>query len=73
LTLKQSGAAMHYEYQMKISEDQLSIALRKNEPQLKSWLNEWIGKNLKNGTLNAIWHHYFGIDLPASLLGQANG
>jgi len=68
LTLKQSGAAMHYEYQMKISEDQLSIALRKNEPQLKSWLNEWIVKNLKNGTLNTIWHHYFGIDLPTSLI-----
>ena len=38
----------------------LGIGLRKNEPELKAWLNEWITKNTENGKLPAIYKKYHG-------------
>jgi polar amino acid transport system substrate-binding protein len=72
LTIKQSNPAAHYEYQFELSDDLLSIALRKDDPQLRAWLDDWIGKSLKDGTLNTIWMKYFGLPLPKSLMDPAS-
>lgn len=45
----------------------LGIALNKNQPALKQWLDEWVKTNMKNGKLNAIYKKYHGRDLPASI------
>ncbi|VVE26804.1 amino acid ABC transporter [Pandoraea pneumonica] len=45
----------------------LGIALNKNQPRLKEWINEWVKTNLKNGKLNAIYKKYHGRDLPDSV------
>ena len=45
----------------------LGIALNKDQPKLKEWINNWIATNLKNGKLNAIYKKYHGHDLPASV------
>lgn len=45
----------------------LGIALNKNQPRLKEWINEWVKSNLKNGKLNAIYKKYHGRDLPDSV------
>jgi len=45
----------------------LGIALNKNQPRLKEWINEWVKTNLKNGKLNAIYKKYHGRDLPESV------
>jgi len=45
----------------------LGIALNKDQPRLKEWLNEWVKTNLKNGKLNAIYKKYHGRDLPDSV------
>ena len=46
----------------------LAIGLRKNEPQLKAWVDDWVRTNLKNGKLAAIYKKYHGIDIPADKL-----
>ena len=38
----------------------LGIGVRKNEPEFKTWLNDWITKNTQNGKLTAIYKKYHG-------------
>lgn len=45
----------------------LAVGLRKDEPALKAWLDEWVASNLKNGELNNIYESYHGSPLPAEL------
>lgn len=42
----------------------LGIALNKEQPKLKEWINNWVVMNQKNGKLNAIYKKYHGRDLP---------
>ncbi|VVE65150.1 amino acid ABC transporter [Pandoraea pnomenusa] len=49
----------------------LGIALTKNQPALKAWINNWVKTNLKNGKLNAIYKKYHGRDLPESVIKGA--
>ena len=45
----------------------LGIAMNKDQPKLKEWINNWVVANMKNGKLNAIYKKYHGRDLPASV------
>jgi len=38
--------------------------IRKGNSELKSWVDEWVTTNLKNGKLNAIYKKYFDQSLP---------
>jgi polar amino acid transport system substrate-binding protein len=51
-----------------MKEFDLGIALRKDEPRLRDWINAWVSENLKNGKLNVIYKKYHGVDLPQSLM-----
>lgn len=44
-----------------------AVGLRKNEPELKEWLDGWVETNLKNGKFNEIYQRYFGMPLPAEM------
>jgi polar amino acid transport system substrate-binding protein len=47
----------------------MGVGLRQNEPQLKEKVNQWVAKNLKNGTLNETYKKYFfGQSLPEEML-----
>jgi len=46
----------------------MAIGLRKNDDAFKAYLDEWVGTNLHNGKLNAIYEKYFGQSLPAEML-----
>lgn len=46
----------------------LAIGLRKDEPELKAKLDEWVETNLKNGKLNEIYEKYHGASLPEEML-----
>jgi polar amino acid transport system substrate-binding protein len=51
----------------------LGIALRKNEPQLQSFLNTWVETNLKNGKLVDTYKKWHGVTLKADeLIAQKN-
>jgi polar amino acid transport system substrate-binding protein len=57
----------HLELKFAQKEFDLGIALNKNQPALKDWINNWVKTNLKNGKLNAIYRKYHGRDLPESV------
>ena len=46
----------------------MAIGLRKNEPELKAYLDEWVGDNLQNGKLGGIYKTWFKQDLPAEFV-----
>jgi polar amino acid transport system substrate-binding protein len=48
----------------------LGIAMQKDTPKLKAWINDWVKANLKNGKLNAIYKKYHGSDLSPAVLNQ---
>lgn len=50
----------------------LGVAMRKNEPELKDWVNGWIKTNLKNGKLNEIHLKYAGVPVPNEIIEGAN-
>jgi polar amino acid transport system substrate-binding protein len=52
----------------------LAIGMRKDEPKLLAWVNDWVKTNLKNGKLAAIYKRYHGVDIPTEeLLLKAGG
>ena len=51
----------------------LAIGMRKNEPRLKDWVNEWVRTNLQNGQLGAIYKKYHGVDIPVDQLLKHGG
>jgi polar amino acid transport system substrate-binding protein len=51
----------------------LAIGLRKDEPRLLSWVNDWVRTNLQNGKLIAIYKTHHGIEIDPALLLKAGG
>ena len=45
----------------------LGIAMNKQQPKLKAWVDGWVATNLRNGTLDDIFRKYHGQDLPAAV------
>lgn len=51
----------------------LAIGMRKGEPKLLAWVNDWVRTNLQNGKLVAIYKQHHGIDIDPALLLKAGG
>jgi polar amino acid transport system substrate-binding protein len=45
--------------------------MRKGEPKLLAWVNDWVRTNLQNGRLSAIYKQYHGVDIPTDQLLKA--
>jgi polar amino acid transport system substrate-binding protein len=48
-----------------------AIGLRKNEPELLGWVNQWVKTNLGNGTIGTIYRKHLKDDLPKDILDGA--
>lgn len=66
--IKKQNPKLAFEPKMTLTVFDLAIGLRKNEPELKDKLNQWVETNLKNGKLNAIYEKYHGEPIPAKIL-----
>ncbi|MBP0598147.1 transporter substrate-binding domain-containing protein [Herbaspirillum sp. LeCh32-8] len=62
---KAPGKNLELKFEQKVFD--LGIALNKNQPRLKDWIDNWVKTNMKNGKLNAMYKKYHGRDLPASV------
>jgi polar amino acid transport system substrate-binding protein len=51
----------------------LAIGMRKDEPKLKAWVNDWVKTNLQNGKLGAIYKKWHGVDIPVDQLLKIGG
>lgn len=66
--LAQQNPGLDMEVKLEMAAYPMAIGLRKNDDALKAYLDEWVGTNLHNGKLNAIYEKYFGQSLPADML-----
>lgn len=66
--IKARNETLAFEPKFTITTFDLAIGIRKNEPELKAKLDEWVSANLKNGKLNEIYKKYHGAELPAEML-----
>lgn len=48
-----------------------AIGLRKNEPQLLGWVDDWVRTGLKDGSLDTIYKKSLKEDLPQQILDGA--
>ncbi|HZH05943.1 MAG TPA: transporter substrate-binding domain-containing protein [Lautropia sp.] len=48
-----------------------AVGLRKNEPELLGWVNQWVKGGLADGSLNGIYKKYLKEDLPKEILDGA--
>ena len=48
-----------------VREFQLGVGMRKDEPRLLLWVNDWVKANRANGKLNAIFKKYHHSELPS--------
>ena len=51
----------------------LAIGVRKEEPKLLAWINDWVKTNLQNGKLAAIYKQHHGVDIPTDELLKKGG
>jgi len=45
-----------------------AVGVRKNEPELLAWVNQWVRNGLKDGSLNTIYKKYLKDELPQEIL-----
>lgn len=69
--ISKRNPAREFEVKFVIQSYQLGIAMRKNEPELMAWVNDWIRSNLKNGKLNDIHMKYAGVPIPDEIINGA--
>ena len=68
--IKKQNPDLAFEPKMTLTVFDLAIGLKKNEPELKEKLDQWIAANLKNGKLNAIYEKYHGEPIPAEIVNR---
>ena len=64
----EQSPALDLEVKMELAAYPMAIGLRKNDEALKTWVDQWVGENLKNGKLNTIYQKYFNQPLPAEMM-----
>ncbi|MFY9996374.1 MAG: transporter substrate-binding domain-containing protein [Leclercia sp.] len=68
--IKKQNPDLAFEPKMTLTVFDLAIGLKKNEPELKEKLDQWIAANLKNGKLNAIYEKYHGEPIPTEIINR---
>ncbi len=63
----EQNPALNLEVKLNMAAYPMAVGLRKGDDELKTWVNEWVAKNLENGKLNAIYEKYFHQPLPKTI------
>lgn len=65
--IAERNPARHFEAKFLLAQFPVGIGIKKNQPELKAWVDNWVTANMENGKLNAIYRKYNGVDLPAEI------
>ncbi|WP_266064828.1 transporter substrate-binding domain-containing protein [Brucella intermedia] len=71
--LQKQAPDRDFEMKFVLEEVVFAIGVRKDSPEMKAWLNNWVSENAKSGFLNETYRKYHELDLPQSILKQASG
>ena len=70
-TINKKNPARQFERKFVQRNFMTAMGMRKNEPRLKAWVNDWILANLKNGKLNEIHKRFHGEDFSPEVMKAA--
>ncbi|MBN9511891.1 MAG: transporter substrate-binding domain-containing protein [Alphaproteobacteria bacterium] len=71
--ISKKNPARTLESKITMQTNYLAIGMRKGEPRLLEWVNNWVRTNLQNGKLLAIYKTYHGVDIDPAMLLKAGG
>lgn len=67
-TMVQKAPNRQLEQKFVLRVNDLGIGVRKDDPTLLAWVNEWVKANHANGKLNEIFKKYHGTDIPKDVV-----
>ena len=67
-TMQQKAPQRNLEMKFVLRTNDLGIGVRKDDPKLLAWLNDWVRANHKNGKLNEIFRKYHGTEIPKDVV-----
>jgi polar amino acid transport system substrate-binding protein len=67
-TMKEKAPHRQLEQKFVLRVNDLGIGVRKDEPKLLAWVNDWVKANHANGKLNEIFKKYHGTDIPKDVV-----
>lgn len=71
--ISKKNPARTLESKITMQTNYLAIGMRKGEPRLLEWVNNWVRTNLQNGKLVAIYKTHHGVDIDPAMLLKAGG
>jgi polar amino acid transport system substrate-binding protein len=67
-TMQQKAPHRNLEMKFVLRVNDLGVGVRKDDPKLLAWVNDWVRANHKNGKLNEIFKKYHGTDIPKDVV-----
>lgn len=67
-TMMQRAPNRQLEQKFVLRVNDLGIGVRKDEPRLLAWVNDWVKANHANGKLNEIFKKYHGAEIPKDVV-----
>ncbi|PWC78097.1 amino acid ABC transporter [Azospirillum sp. TSH64] len=65
--IKEQNKSLDLDFKFTMKTYPMGVGVRKGEPELLGWVNDWVRKNIENGKLNTIFVKWFGQPLPADM------
>ena len=66
--IKEKAPQRQLEQKFVLRVNDLGIGVRKDDPQLLAWVNNWVKTNHANGKLNEIFKKYHGAEIPKDVV-----
>jgi polar amino acid transport system substrate-binding protein len=67
-TMQEKAPQRQLEQKFVLRVNDLGIGVRKDDPQLLAWVNDWVKANHANGKLNEIFKKYHGAEIPKDVV-----
>lgn len=68
--INQKNPGKNLEPKLTLRTATMGVGLRKEDVELKKWIDEWVRKNIANGKLQAIYRQFQGTDLPKAVIAE---
>lgn len=69
--INQKNPSKNLEAKLPLRTAPMGVGMRKEDVELKKWVDEWVRKNVANGKLQAIYRQFQGTDLPKELIAAS--
>lgn len=66
--INKKSPSKQMETKLLMSTSMLGVGLKKDNTELKNWVDNWVRANLKNGKLNTIYQEFQGAPLPENVV-----